>query len=111
MKLINEYPVKVYEHKHNDKTYYRLGMSKKNIDGNYIYGYVDCNFRKGVEVDTSKKIYIQDAWLDFYVKDKITRVFIFVNKFDYASDVIKQENKSDPFEEFGLELKDGDLPF
>ena len=114
MKVIHEYPLKVFESKYQDKTYYKLGISKKDQNGNYINGYLDCRFRKDVEVDTSKKIYIQDAWLDFYVKDKVTHNFLFVNKFEYVSDVVKNESAaSDPFEDFGNEvaLTDEDLPF
>lgn len=114
MKVIHEYPVKVFENTHEDRKYYKIGVSKKDQNGNYINGYLDCRFRKDVEVDTSKKIYIQDAWLDFYVKDKVTHHFLFVNKFEYVSDVIENEKAtSDPFEDFGNEvaLTDEDLPF
>ena len=112
MKIINEYPVKVFENEYEGKKYYKIGLSKKDQNGKYINGYIDCRFRKDAEIDTSKKIYLQDCWLDFYIKDKATRLYVFVNKFDYAEDIIKQEVK-DPFEEFGeeIELKDEDLPF
>ena len=112
MKIIHEFPVAVFGKEYEGKKYYRIGISKKDKDGNYINGYLDCRFRKDAEVDTSKKIYLQDCWLDFYIKDKITKPFVFINKFDYVEDVIKQEVK-EPFEEFGneLELKDEDLPF
>lgn len=112
MKIIEEYPVKVFMKEYEGKKFYRLGLSKKDMNGNFVNGYIDCRFRKDVEVDTDKKIYLQDCWLDFYVKDKITKPFIFINKFDYVSDIIKQEVK-DPFVEVGeeLELKDEDLPF
>lgn len=112
MKLIHEYPVAIFENEYDGRKYYRLGLSKKDKDGNYVNGYLDCHFRKDAEVDTSKKIYIQDAWLDFYVKEKVTHPYVFINKFDYVEDVIKQE-VNDPFAEFGneLELSDEDLPF
>lgn len=114
MKVIHEYPVKVFENTHEDRKYYKIGVSKKDQNGNYINGYVDCRFRKDAEVDTSKKIYIQDAWLDFYVKDKITHPFLFINKFDYVSDVIEDSKvEKDVFADFGseVELTDEDLPF
>lgn len=112
MKLINQYPVKIFENEYEGKKYYKMGLSKKDVNGNYVNGYIDCRFRKDAEVDTSKKIYLQDCWLDFYVKDKITKLYVFINKFDYVSDIIKQET-SDPFVEFGqeVELTDDDLPF
>lgn len=120
MKIIHEYPVKVFVNDYEGNKYYRLGLSKKDINGNYVNGYIDCRFRKGVEVDTTKKIYLQDCWLDYYVKDKITKHYIFINKFEYVGDVIKEtkeepKEESDPFEEFGeenkVELDDLDLPF
>jgi len=118
MKLINEYPVKIYENKYDDKKYYKMGLSKKDINGNYINGYIDCRFRKDVEVDASKKIYIQDAWLDFYISDKKTKPYVFVNKFEYVSDVVKQEEQEDPWKDMGtnintdeIVLEDKDLPF
>ena len=112
MKLIHEYPVKVFSKTFEGKKYYKIGLSKKDQNGNYLNGYLDARFRKDVDVDTDKKIYIQDAWLDFYVKDKVTHPFMFVNKFEYVSDVIKNE-KADSDVEFGEEviLTDDDLPF
>lgn len=112
MRIIQEYPVKIFKNKYQDRTYYRVGLTKKDQNGNYINGAMDCSFRKDTEVDDSKKIYIQEAWIDFYVKDKITHPYIFINKFEYVSDVVKNEKvETDPFEDFGTELTDDDLPF
>ena len=114
MKIIHEYPVRVFMNEHNGNKYYKLGLSKKDIDGKYINGYVDCRFRKDAKVDVDKKIYLQDCWLDFYVKDKITKPYVFVNKFDYVKDIIEQTKEAtDPFKEFGEEIviEEGELPF
>jgi len=114
MQIIQQYPVKVFKNIYQDKTYYRIGLSKKDQNGNYINGAIDAHFRNDAEVDDSKKIYIQEAWLDFYVKDKITHPYIFINKFEYVSDVIKDSKvEDDPFADFGKEviLTDDDLPF
>ena len=114
MKVIQEYPVKIFKNKYQDRTYYRVGLTKKDQNGNYINGAMDCSFRKDTEVDDSKKIYIQEAWIDFYVKDKITHPYIFINKFEYVSDVIEDTKvETDPFADFGseVELTDDDLPF
>lgn len=57
---------------------------------------------------------MQDCWLDFYVKDKITKLYVFINKFDYVSDIVENSKiEKDAFEEFGeeIELTDEDLPF
>lgn len=114
MQIIQQYPVKVFKNTYQDKVFYKVGLSKKDQNGNYINGAIDCKFKKGENIDDSKKIYIQEAWLDFYVKDKITHPFIFINKYEYVSDVVKEsKNEIDPFAEFGNEvvLTDDDLPF
>lgn len=118
MKIINEYPVKVFSKDFNGNKIYSIGISKKDIKGNYMNGYLEARFRKDTEVDTDKKIYIKDAWLDFYLdKERKTRLFIFINKFEYVSDVIKQ-NTNDPWEGMGktfktdeIELSSDDYPF
>ena len=110
MKIIHEYPVKVFENEYNGKKFYKIGISKKDRDGNYINGYIDAQFRKEAKVDTSKKIYIQDAWLDFFRIEKITHTYIFINAFEYVSDAINKI-QSDPFEDLGVEINDEDFPF
>lgn len=119
MEIINKYPVKIFKREHEGKTYYKIGLSKKDQEGNYINGYIDAVFRKDVEIDDSKKIYIKNAWLDFYkTKDGKTNINIFINKFDYVSDVIKDSKApGDPLENTGtlytddIEISDNDLPF
>ena len=117
MDVIEKYPVKIFKKDFNGKTYYKIGLSKKDKDGNYINGYVDAVFRKDVDVDDSKKIYIKNAWLDFYkTKDNKTVVNVFINKFDYVGDVI-EETKTDPFNKSGsvsqdeIILEEEDYPF
>lgn len=118
MKLIHEYPVTIFENEYEGKKYYKIGLSKKDMNGKYMGGYIDCRFRKDVDVDATKKIYLQDCWLDFYLKDKRTRLYVFINKFEYVQDVIEETKKepkeeSDPFKDFSneIELTDEDLPF
>lgn len=115
MKVIHEYPVKVFKKAYDGKDYYRIGLSKKNKEGNYESGYLDAKFRKDTKVDDDKKIYIKDAWLDFFVKDKITHPYIFINQFEYVEDIVKQETK-DGFDAGKvyvdeIEFTDEDLPF
>lgn len=119
MEIIHKYPVKIFKREYEGKTYYKIGLSKKDQNGNYINGYIDATFRKDANVDDTKKIYIKNAWLDFYLnKDGRTVINIFINKFDYVSDVIKDSKTSG--EELDsnisilsedIEIEDGDLPF
>ena len=108
MKIINEYPVKIFANEHEGKTYYKMGLSKKDKEGHYVNGYIDARFRKDVKIDTEKRIYIKDAWLDFYLdKDNKTRLYIFINDFSTAEEVI--EDSKIVLDD--LELTDEDLPF
>ena len=120
MKIIHEYPIKVFSKDFNGNKIYSIGISKKDIKGNYINGYLDARFRKDTPVDTDKKIYIKDAWLDFYLdKDNKTRPYIFINKFEYVSEFIKEaKEENDPWADLGnkintedIILEDKDLPF
>ena len=118
MKIIHEYPVKVFCKTFNENKVYSIGISRKDLKGNYVSGYLEARFRKDANVDTEKKIYIKDAWLDFYLdKERKTRLFIFINKFDYVEDIVKQES-NDPWEGMGstfktddIELASDDYPF
>ena len=120
MKIIHEYPIKVFSKTFGDNKVYSLGISRKDIKGNYLSGYLEARFRKGVEVNTDKKIYIKDAWLDFYLdKERKTRLFIFINQFEYVEDVVKNTKvNNDPWEGMGksftsddVELSPDDYPF
>lgn len=117
MNIENKYPVMVFKKEYEGKTYYNLGLSKKDMNGNYINGYISCRFKKNIEVDDKKKIYIKNAWLDFYLKDKVTVPYVFINEFEYVEETIKkikQESKKDfdkVIEEFSQEIQDEDLPF
>lgn len=101
-------------------TYYTLGLSKKLDDDTYENGYIDCRFRKEVELDNMTKINIKDAWLSFYTKEtaegyKRTIPYIFINEFELADDMTdddfeKSEALSDADAE-QLEIDVDDLPF
>ena len=66
-----------------------MGLSKKDINGNYINGTINCRFKKGTEPIENCKIIIKNAWLDFYIKEverngkkvKETVPFIFINEY------------------------------
>lgn len=121
MNINNDYPVMVFKREHNGNTFYSLGLSKKDKDGNYTNGYMPCQFKMGVSVEDKTKIYIKNAWLTFYLKDKETKPYIFINEFETVGEAIQQakmeqpteQPKEDPFAEFGkqIEITDEDLPF
>ena len=118
MEIVSNKEEMIFKNEYNDKPFYTIGLSKKDKNGNYINGYMNVNFKKGVELENKTKIKIKNAWLDFYKSDVKTIPVIFISDFEIISD-----NKKDPFEEFGnsiksdfdsgeqIQITDADLPF
>lgn len=92
--------------------FYSIGLSKKDKDGKYTNGYMTCRFQKDTAIEDRTKIKIHEAWLDFYVKDKITYPYIFINKFEIVQEEIPQNVKSEYDNiKSDIQLTDADLPF
>ena len=129
MNISNEYPVTIFKNVNDYGTFYKVGLSKKDVEGKYINGYKDIRFKKGVELEDKTKIYIKKAWLDFYIKDKKTIDYIFCSEFEKIEETIENArtlnnmsdsqivqavvNEEDPFKSFAneIEIGDMDLPF
>lgn len=123
-KITFEYPMEVYKHTNKYGTSYTMKLSQKNSKGNWITTFMKVQFRKDAVVEDRKKIYVLNAWLDFYIdKDEKPVYFIFINDFKTVTDTIEETKtksqiiqevmQSDPFEELGKEviITDEDLPF
>ena len=110
MTITNENKVRIFKKVTDDKTHYSLGLVKKKQDGTYENGYIMCQFRNDVEVEDKTDIYIKEAWLSFYKKDKITVPYIFINKFETIEQTI-EESKSENINAQNIEITDEDLPF
>ena len=120
MNIDCEKPKVVYKHTTDDgKEFYSLGLSKKKQDGTWETGFISCRFKKDIKLEHKTKILIKGGWLDFYVKDKTTTPFIFINEFEIVD---KQENKQEvqvpqntktTYDTLDSEVKleDKDLPF
>lgn len=131
MNIENQYPVAIFRFESGGNIYYKMGLSNKDQNGNYINGYIPVQFRRGIELENKTKIYLKKAWLTFYLKkenvngvDKnITVPYVFVSEFEKVEeviagskekDIVKDEAAaSDPFADLGNELvfTDDDLPF
>ena len=111
MNIENKYPVTIFKRTNDYGTFYSVGLSKKNMDGEYVNGYMPCKFKNGVSLDNQTRINIKKAWLDFYLKDKVTKTYIFISDFELVD---KEETKEDPYANFGNSVKAeelDDLPF
>lgn len=106
MNVSSEYPVMIFK---SDKGYYSIGLSKRNEDKTYTNGYMPCKFRKDVELDNQTRIYINNAWLTFYLKDGKTMPYIFINEYKLVADVIEESKNSFIKDEVSVDLDD--LPF
>lgn len=118
MHISDDKPKMIFKTTKGDKEFYSIGLSTKGKDGSYQNGYMNCRFRKDVKLENQTRIRLQDAWIDFYVKDKITYPYIFINKFEtiedgqvaYPKQDIPQNAKTE-YVENGILIKDDDLPF
>lgn len=118
MEIVSNKEEMIFKNEYNDKPFYTIGLSKKDKNGNYINGYMNVSFKKGVELENKTRIKIKEAWMDFYKKDVKTIPIIFINDFE-----IVDQGKKDPFKEYGesiktdfdtgeqIQITDADLPF
>ena len=111
MKIVSDRDEVVFKNEYQGKSYYKLKLAKKDEQGNWQNGYIICRFKKDVSLGDRTHIKIKDAWLDFYIKEKITYPYIFIN--DFVSVEEEKKEQKDPFEEFGnqIAIEDEDLPF
>ena len=114
----------IFKYENNGKINYKIGLSKKDKDGKYLNGYMLCRLPKDASLENKTQIKLIDAWIDFYIKDKITYPYLFINKYEIIEsgkvvyerqDVpqdVPQNIKSDYDNlDKGVQLKDSDLPF
>lgn len=98
MQVISDREEMIFRKDWEDKKLYSIGLSKKNKDGQYTNGYINCQFKGDADIPNQTKIKIKDAWISFYLKDKATIPYIFINDYEIA----EEEN---PFEKFGNSIK------
>lgn len=102
MNINSERPLMVFKREYNGRVYYSLGISKKEMNGTYTNGYMPCEFKKGVSVNDKTRIYLKNAFLTFYLKDKQTVPYIKILEYETVEETI--QNSKDPFEEFGEQV-------
>lgn len=77
----------------NDKGFYSIGVSNKNMDGTYENAYITAQFKKGVDLENKTKIDITNAFLSFYRNQEGKPVFkIVVLEFTQYGDVKEEES-------------------
>lgn len=107
----------IFKHTKDDKVFYSIGMSKKDVNGNYISGCMSCRFTKGVDIPDKSKILIHKGWVDFYLKDKITYPYLFISEFEIVDEKKEEVNEFDAmhtktdYKEKEVQIDDNSLPF
>jgi hypothetical protein len=123
MNIESDRPKIIYKYTTKDnKEMYSIRLTKQKQDKTWETGFINCRFKKNIKLENKTKILIKGGWLDFYVKDKITYPFIFVNEFEIV-ETPEQENTQETVNEFSsmnikteyqedeIKLTDEDLPF
>ena len=113
MNIVSKQKHKIFVNDYEGKELYSIGLSKKDIAGNYINGYMTCRFKKGEHIPNKANIIIKEGWLDFSVSNKKTYPYIFINEYEIVNDNQTEETKKDVYEEMGkeIEIDDSELPF
>lgn len=125
MNIVTDSPYTVFRNDYNGYSYYKIGVSKKSQTGEWINGYIRCQFKKDVSLENKTKIYIRKSWLSFYLNNKETIPYIFISEFETTDETIEKAKaecspqigqeggQQDPFEEFAgeIHIDDGELPF
>ena len=93
-KLVFDRPIMIFRKDYDGYTIYNYSLTKKDKDGNYVKAYMQCKFRKNVEVSNKALINVQDAWQDFYsTKDGRKIHCIFINDFTYCDSIEESNTK------------------
>lgn len=111
--ISSKYPEMIFRKDVSGYTHYTIELSNKKQDGTYENGYINCRFKKDVELENQTKIIIKNGFISFYkTKNKDTVPLLFITDFEEVNgNIVNNETTNDPYEEIGEIIKDEDLPF
>lgn len=117
MKLTEDKKVRIFrkdrEGKNGTFATYSMGVSSKNQDGTYIKGYIDCSFKKGVDIPNATDITITNAFPVVREYNGKTYVSWMITEYEIVGEGQAPVNNTDP--DMGFvnipENIDADLPF
>ena len=93
MNITSDKPYMVFAKEYQGKTYYKVGISKKDKEGRYENGYIDIHFRNNIKIENKTQIYLRNAFLTFYLsKDNHTIPYIQVMEFETVGETIEQSS-------------------
>lgn len=89
----------------SDKGHYSIGLNRKDRNGQYFNGYFPCQFKNGIDVENKTRIKLKNAFISFYLKDKITMPYLMI--LDYSL----VDNKEDYLQMKNEMEENNDMPF
>ena len=100
MEIVSDRNETIYRKDFDGKPKYSIGLVKKDKSGNYENGYMSVYFKPDVTLRNKTKIMIKNAWLSFYLKDKKTYPYIYIDDFAITDEGEMQETKGDEVNPF-----------
>ena len=91
-------------------TLYSVGVSSKNMDGNWVSGYLPCRFKKGVSVANKTKIKINSAFFVCSKSGDKTYVSLMITNFDVLEQGESAADQTDEFLKIDESVND-EVPF
>ena len=94
-------------------TQYSLGVASKDKDGNWVNGFLDCQFKKGVEVANKAKININNSFYTVNEYNGKKYLKLFVLDFEMAEQGEAPQNNGNGTEWMNIpdNLPDDSFPF
>lgn len=91
---------------------YSVAIASKDRDGNWVNGYLDCQFKKGVEIFNKAKINITNSFYTVSEYQGKKYLKLFVLEFDVVEEGEKPQTVSGGEEWMNVpDLADEDFPF
>ena len=115
----NEVPTKVFRKDRQGKNgvyaTYCIGLSGKQINGDYKNYYLDCGFLKGVDLCNKAEILIRDSFLTVSTWSNQTRPKLIITDFELVSEGEGSVENGDisglPIMDFTSDSLDAEIPF
>ena len=76
-------------------TTYAVGVSSKDMEGNWVNGFIDCKFKSGVSVDNKAKITINNAFYTCREYNGKTYTSLMITEFDVNENGQPSSNAND----------------
>ena len=96
-------------------TQYSIGVSSKNASGEWVNGFIECQFKKGVNIANKSKISISNSFYTVTEYNGKKYYKLFIMDFNVVEDgngfTPAPNNNSNPFVDIDASITQEELPF